>query len=280
MRALLRQSIALVPWKWRGAIKRIPLVAALQRWLLARFLEGREFIHTVDAGPARGLKYPTTLPQDKGIWTGTYELELATLVAEATKRGAPAFDIGGWRGFFGGVMALAGATPVHIFEPMPDNCAQIRKMIELNPTLPIHLVEAAVSDNEATVEFVIMPESSMGKLTTSSFQAAEQGGQRIQVRTIALDALLAAGKIQPPAVMKIDVEGAELQVLHGAARLLKEFQPKLFIEIHSRALARDCYQLLKEYNYTVSVLEAADPPNFETGPEVCHFFATRGSSRF
>ncbi|MCW5553484.1 MAG: FkbM family methyltransferase [Verrucomicrobiae bacterium] len=271
IQSLLRKSVALVPWRWRTAIKRVPLVAPLQRWLLARFLEKREFVHTVDAGPARGLRYPITLPDDKGIWTGTYESDLATRVAAATRRDEPALDIGGWRGFFGGVMALAGASRVHIFEPMPANCAQIRRMIELNPVLPIELVEAAVSDAEGSLEFVLMPESSMGKLTTSSFQQENQSGRRIQVRTVSLDALLAAGRIQPPSVIKIDVEGAELLVLRGALNLLATHRPTLFMETHSTELARDCRALLEQTGYDVRVLE-------RNVRDICHFHAQPKSS--
>lgn len=266
MRKLLVTGMAFVPWRWRTGIKRLPLIAPLQRWLLARFLEGREFIHTVDAGPARGLKYPITLPQDKGIWTGTYELELATLVSSATRRGEAALDIGGWRGFFGGVMALAGASRVFIFEPMPANCAQIRHMIELNPGLPIELVQAAVSDAEGCLEFVLMPESSMGKLITSSFQERNQSENKIQVQTVTLDGLLAAGKIPPPAIIKVDVEGAELLVLQGSRMLLAKHRPALFLEIHSLQLARDCRTLLEAAGYDVEVLE----PGMR---EICHFHA-------
>jgi len=262
----LKKSIALVPWKWRGRIKRLPLVAPLQRWLLARFLEGREFVHTVDAGPARGLNYPVRLPDDKGIWTGTYELEFSQLLAQAVKPGEAALDIGGWHGFFGGVMALAGASRVFIFEPMPANCAQIKKMISLNPNLPLELVEAAVSDAEGMIDFVLMGESSMGKLANSSFQADNQTAQRIQVRTVALDELLTAGKINAPAMMKIDVEGAELQVLKGARQLLAAGRPALFIEIHSRQLGRECRDFLVALGYEIEVLEPGEP-------EVCHFVA-------
>jgi len=267
VQSLLRKSIALVPWRWRGTVKRIPLVATFQRWLLARFLEGREFVHTVDAGPARGLKYPITLPEDKGIWTGTYELEFGTQVAAATRRGEPALDIGGWRGFFGGVMALAGASRVHIFEPMPANCAQIRRMIVLNPSLPIELVEAVVSASEGSLEFVLMPESSMGKLSTSTFQQENQSTQRTQVRTVALDGWLAAEKLQPPSVIKVDVEGAELLVLLGARNLLRAHRPILFMEIHSPKLARECRALLEETGYDVRVMERGER-------EICHFHAT------
>jgi len=250
----------------RGAIRKLPLVAPLQRWLLARFLEGREFVHTVDAGPASGLKYPITLPDDKGIWTGTYELELAKAIAGAVRRGDVCFDCGGWRGFFSGVMALAGASRVFAFEPLPANVAQLRKMIALNPGLPITLIEAAVSEQSGTLEFVVMPESSMGKLTTSSFQQEQQGGQRIKVRAVTLDVLLASGEVQPPAVMKIDVEGAELLLLRGARKLLSAHKPLLFMEVHSAELSRTCRAFLEELDYDVRVIE-------QTGRDICHFHA-------
>jgi len=250
----------------RGVIKKLPLVAPLQRWLLTRFLEGCEFVHTVDAGPASGLKYPITLPDDKGIWTGTYEVELATAIAGAVRQGDVCFDCGGWRGFFSGVMALAGASRVFAFEPLPANAAQLRKMIALNPDLPITLIEAAVTEQSGALEFVVMPESSMGKLTTSSFQQENQSGQEIEVRAVALDELLAAGEVPPPAVMKIDVEGAELLVLRGAQKLLASHQAKLFMEIHSAGLARDCRALLEELDYEVRVVEQARR-------DICHFHA-------
>lgn len=268
MEKFLRKSIGLVPWQWRGGIKRIPLVAPLQRWLLARFMEGKPFVHTVDAGPARGLRYPITLPADKGIWTGTYELELAQAMAQAVPRGSVCLDLGGWRGFFGGVMALAGAARVVIFEPLPANAAQIRKMIELNPGLPVELMEVAVSEADGEIEFCLMPETSMGKMAASSFQPGTTAGGRIKVRTVALDALVASGQLAAPAVIKIDVEGAELFVLRGARQLLAAHGPKLFMEIHSHALGRDCRALLTELGYTVQTVEPGEPA-------VCHFIATR-----
>jgi FkbM family methyltransferase len=231
-------------------------------------MEGKPFVHTVDAGPARGLRYPITLPADKGIWTGAYELELAQAMAQAVPRGSVCLDIGGWRGFFGGVMALAGAARVVIFEPLPANATQIRKMIELNPGLPVELMEAAVSETDGEIEFCLMPETSMGKLAASSFQAGAVAGERIKVRTVALDPLVAGGIIAAPAVIKIDVEGAELLVLRGARQILATHGPKLFMEIHSRTLGRDCRAFLTQLGYVVQTVEPGDP-------EVCHFIATR-----
>ena len=53
MNALVQRSVSLIPWRLRNAIKKIPLVAPLQRQFVARFLEGREFIHVVDAANPR-----------------------------------------------------------------------------------------------------------------------------------------------------------------------------------------------------------------------------------
>jgi FkbM family methyltransferase len=273
MRGLLRKSISVVPWQIRGVIKKMPLMAPLQRRLLARFLEGHEFIHTVDAGPARGLRYPITLPQDKGIWTGTYELELATHITQAVRPGDVCLDVGGWRGFFSGVMALAGASNVFVFEPLPTNAIQIRRMIELNSKLPIELIEVAIGDQINSSKLRVMPETSMAKLSTSSFQSDHQEGDLIEIRIETLDHLRATGLFLHADVIKIDVEGAEAMALRGAEQLLRSNRPRLFIEVHSRSLARECNQILLDYGYLVNVLESGAPPDFVSEPEVCHFKA-------
>src|ERR1700720_2538716 len=113
----LQKAVAKVPWRLRGWIKHVPLLAPLQRWLITNFLEGEVFVHRVDAGPARGLVYPVRLPQDKGVWTGTYEIGFASALANAVKPGSVCLDLGGWHGFYGGVMALAGGSKGIGLEP-------------------------------------------------------------------------------------------------------------------------------------------------------------------
>ncbi len=214
MRTFLRKSIRLIPWKL-STIKRLPLVALLQRNLLKRFVEGQEFTHTVDAGPARGLNYPIKLPHDKGIWTGTYEVELATGIAEAVKPGDICLDVGGWHGFLSGVMAQAGAAKVFILEPLPANAERIKRMIELNPNLPIELVETAVGDVVGRTTLRIMPETSMAKLSASSFQPDQSAGEAIEVGLETIDHFAETRALGRVTVVKIDVEGAEALVLQG-----------------------------------------------------------------
>jgi FkbM family methyltransferase len=272
-RSLIGGSIRLVPWQLRSVVKRIPVVAWLQRRLLK--LGGHEFIHTIDAGPAAGLKFPVVLPDDKGVWTGTYELDFIQSLADAVRPGDVCFDVGGWRGFCAGVMACRGASRVTVFEPLPANILRIRRMMELNrERTQFDLQECAAGAQDGKAEFHLMPESSMGKLGESHFQADQQGAERISVQVRSLDSYCDAAGLDRVDVIKLDVEGAELMALQGADRLLRTFRPRLFIEAHSRALTRDVTAYLTERSYAVITLETGRAPDGRTEPDVCHLRAT------
>ena len=270
----LRQSVSLIPWQWRTLIKDIPVVSVLQRWLIKTFLDQQKFIYRINAGPASGLNYPVCLPEDKLIWTGTYEIDFSQTLAKSVKPGDICYDIGGFRGFFSGVLALSGAKKVYIFEPFPRNCQQIQAVIDANPQMPaLKLLSVAIGEQKGAAEFLVMPEASMGKLSSSSFQADVQAQEKIVVPVETLDSLVKSGQLEKPNLIKIDVEGAEISVLRGSEQTLREYQPQLFIEIHSRSLAKDCFTFLQKLNYSITVLETGHLPDFSSEPEVCHFLA-------
>jgi len=113
----------------------------------------------------------------------------------------------------------------------------------------------------------------MGKLSNSNFQGDRLSQATIAVQTETLDHLKELGVIPRADVIKIDVEGAEAMVLKGGTALLRSNRPRLFLEIHSRELARECNDLLANLGYSISVLETGRPPDFTSEPEVCHFLA-------
>ena len=156
-------------------------------------------------------------------------------------------------------MALQGASRVVIFEPMPGNIEKIRRMIGLNPSLPISLEEAAVSDSTGEAVFNLMPEETMGKLEKSTFQQSESAQQQVKVRTIALDDL-AGNQLPEPDFIKIDVEGAEEFVLKGALNLLRRKKPMLMIEVHSPEIGKRCLVLLRAIYPNVTVMETGKNP--------------------
>ncbi len=94
----------------------------------------------------------------------------------------------------------------------------------------------AVSSVNGTARFADDPGSSMGRLTG-------EGGQEVPVRRIdSLDLT--------PEILKIDIEGHELEALKGAERTLKTTR-LIVLEYHSEALHRECAAFLWEAGFEV-----------------------------
>lgn len=273
LRKLLQSASNLIPYRMRGWIRHIPGLKQFQQHLMQKHLDGASFEHCIKGGPADGLVYPVDLPQDKQIWLGNYEQSFSETLAAAVAPGNVCYDIGGYRGFFSGVMACQKAGSVAVFEPLPDNQSQIKKMIALNPGLPIKLFPYALADQAGETTFNVMPESSMGKLGHSTFDSGDQATGSIPVQLETIDGLIAKGEIQPAQLLKVDVEGAEFLVLQGAQNLVREHHPIFYIEAHSRELARQCTEFLQSHGYIVTVLQTGRPPDYATEPPVCHLRA-------
>jgi FkbM family methyltransferase len=255
MRYIVKNVIKFIPYSIREHIKIIPIIGPLQRWFTHTIFNNTSFVHTVDAGPAAGISFFVQLPDDKGIWTGTYENDFADCVTRAIKPGMVAFDIGGWHGYFAGIMAAQGSSEVHVFEPLPDNQQRIQKMIELNPDKEIILHKCAVGDADDKTSLVVMPDTSMAKLATSKFQSDVATGSRVDVDLFRLDTLFDQGLVPAPDIIKMDVEGAEVAVLRGAENILSKHRPIIFAEIHSSDLLESCKKLLIDYGYSIDQLD-------------------------
>ena len=170
-------------------------------------------------------------------------------------------------------MATHKAKNVFIFEPLPDNCRRIERLISLNPNLPIHLVKAAVGASDGSATFSTLDATSMGKLSDSPFQPDVRSEKSITVDVISLDSWRRTNNVLPPNVMKIDVEGAEVMVLQGGLETIKESHPTLFIECHSRDLTRDVCAFLAPLGYRFKTLETHREPDGHSEPDVCHLVA-------
>jgi hypothetical protein len=80
----------------------------------------------------------------------------------------------------------------------------------------------------------------------------------INVEALTLDAY--AADHDPPTMIKIDVEGAEIEVLKGAQRLISRTRPVLLFEVHHRQTATFLQDQLCQNDYKMESL--AGYPNF------------------
>jgi hypothetical protein len=72
----------------------------------------------------------------------------------------------------------------------------------------------------------------------------------MEVRTVRLADFCEARGIKPNA-LKIDVEGAEIDVLEGARDVITTTRPVIFLSTHGPALHRQCMAWLRELGYTL-----------------------------
>ncbi len=185
----------------------------------------------------------------RGCWLGSYEHEKQRLFARTITEGAVVYDIGANVGFYCLLSSsLVGPSgKVIAFEPSPRNVAYLAEHVQLNGAGNVTIVQAAVGDATGTVLFDDGANPSMGRVSPD--------GSR-QVEMVSLDDELAEGRLLPPDFVKIDVEGAELKVLHGAKALLAEHRPILFLATHSPDMHKACCGFLAEAGYDVSPIGA------------------------
>jgi hypothetical protein len=72
------------------------------------------------------------------------------------------------------------------------------------------------------------------------------------------DDLVASGVLPPPALVKIDVEGAEADVLRGATATLRTHRPLLLLEVHHVRAMHEVDDVLRAAGYSVSLLDSPE----------------------
>lgn len=144
------------------------------------------------------------------------------------------------------------------FEPHPSNLASLRSNLDLNNTDAI-IIERALSDTNGTSELKIASKyQGEGKHSL----AIESDKDSITIELAAGDKLIESGEIPAPTVLKIDVEGAEYQVLQGLEKTLQSDPCRLiYVEAHPELLSdynssmKEIETLLESFNYNIITLQ-------------------------
>lgn len=191
--------------------------------LVATFADGRRF--HVDAGDVM---------YEQVYRLGEYEPLVTRAVRRLLRPGDVAVDVGANHGWFSLVMAatVGPEGETHAVEPLPALAASLRRNLALNPELPVHVHEVAVGSAAGTLKLHTFPDLPHGH--TSAATLGRSAYETHTVPTQRLDALL---DVQP-ALVKVDVEGYEPEVLEGAAALLeREPKPMWLLEVNRETAA-------------------------------------------
>ncbi len=113
---------------------------------------------------------------------------------------------------------VGGARQVDAVEPAAGTGAILEQSVKLDGLTNVHLNCAALYDSDTTVEFQIDEQPTLSSILAEN---AEGNAKTIQVSAMRLDTYWREAK-RPIDLVKVDVEGAELDVLHGASGLAEK----------------------------------------------------------
>jgi FkbM family methyltransferase len=178
-----------------------------------------------------------------------YELWLASAVPE---KGEVAIDVGANRGVWTRELARRFIR-VHAIEPNPE------VLPLLKADLPVNVIvhEIAAWNVEGLLHFkrYASPDHlsayNEGALLGQIGMVGPVLGE-IELTAIPLDVLPIQGKVD---FIKIDTEGAEVQIITGAAQLIRKNRPKLLVEIHAAENFKRLSVLLSDWHYIYRVIE-------------------------
>ncbi len=186
-----------------------------------------------------------------------HEPALTEVFHRVVKPGDTVFDVGANLGLHTLTFSkLAGR--VVAFEPNPGLAPNLRKTIAALPNA--ELVEVCLSEADGVVEFHI---SAWDHMLGSMADWSGQPAKTVSVPARSIDSLIAEGVVPAPQVLKVDVEGAEVLVFRGAAKLLSGPQAPRFVvfeelNVASRKLGvadGAPAEFLREKGYTLYLIE-------------------------
>jgi FkbM family methyltransferase len=196
----------------------------------------------IDVGGAR-LELDLRESLQRDFLFGLYDRRELELVREHLRDG-DFVDVGAHVGLYTVAAARATSGRVLAFEPNPAARAQLVGNVRLNACTNVVVVPkaAAAAPGRAQLHVPATPDPSFSSLDAGRF--AE--GEPVDVEVTTVDAEVEAHGLRP-AVVKVDVEGGELDVVAGMARTLAKHRPTLLVEV-SEESARELARVLEGYS--------------------------------
>jgi FkbM family methyltransferase len=184
----------------------------------------------VTAKTNEGIPMKLHLPdfvQSYIYYFGVWEPNLTNYILRALRPGDCLIDVGANVGYYTllGAKSIGESGKVHAIEASPMICSLLRNNLELNDYENITVHNLAVSDKISSLEiFNAQNSQNLGATTTRRIRAGARGYQSEgRVDAAPIDQIVPRDDLLNARIIKIDVEGAETQVIQGMSHLMKKF---------------------------------------------------------
>jgi FkbM family methyltransferase len=214
---------------------------------------------------------------------GIYDLCMSEVMYRLINPGDTVFDVGANVGYVT-VLAAVAAGPsgrVLSFEPHPELFAVLEQNVSAGrggrSMAMTELHRAALGQDSGTAELWIPPQFAANDGISRIVANPSPGAMTIRVDVRTIDEVLGDRSV---AVLKLDVEGSELQVLRGATRALESRRIRHIIFEEYKTNGSDVVRMLEDLGFHVfsigrslrgpvvapvdvgNLVSALEPPNF------------------
>jgi FkbM family methyltransferase len=200
------------------------ILSGLKNRLVPPEREARRIV----SGPFRDIVMNLSLRSETQVYLGLFEREIHRWLLRLSQDIVTAIDIGAAHGEYTLFFLLkTRAKRIHTFEPDLTRLPSFYRNLELNE----------------------IPSSGRLEVSTKlvGLSNSEQETQ--------LDSL--AETIHTPLLIKMDVDGAEEQILKGATKINARSRVRWLIETHSQELEVACMELLKRAGFETTIIPNA-----------------------
>jgi FkbM family methyltransferase len=203
-------------------------------------------------GPLKGYKWIYNSGYS-AYWMGSYESVLVKAFIEAVKSSTVVYDLGAHIGYYTLIASkyIKKGGKVYAFEPFPKNFEKLEIHKKLNLLGNVTIINAAVANNDGVISFSNNSNDSANTYVADSFMF--KNFEHIQVNAVTLDSFIESSQSSQPDLIKMDVEGAELDVLKGATGILEKYHPKIFLSTHNcqnHGIHKKCIDFLTNLGYS------------------------------
>ncbi len=204
----------------------------------------RRVLLPVLRGPARGLRFRLDLQRhiESAYCLGTYELGNLRRLQSLCEPGWTIWDCGAYLGYYTASFArfVGPSGRVVAFEPDPRNMARTQDNLMLNHLANVQFVSAAIAAPGGQIDFVLSDNTNshiagtwVGAERTAYSEITERRDGTFQVRCLSLDEAFRDTAIPRPNLIKLDIEGAEIEALRYTRDLVREAKPLIALELHN-----------------------------------------------
>jgi len=194
---------------------------------------------------------------DQELLYGEFEKRETEVVEKLLRPGMTFVDVGAHHGLYTLLAAkrVGRHGRVVAIEPSPRECARLEKHLRLNRCSHVEVIACAAGKDPGNADFYLV-DGFNDWCNSLRPPATAEPIRMVRVPVRHLDEILAESGISKVDFIKLDVEGAELSVLHGALKLLnRELRPAMLVEVQDVRTrrwgyaAREILQFLERLDY-------------------------------